>query len=379
MTRAQYRSSSYTRSARRAKKRRGAGYASREILFRTLLAALLAAALSLVFTALSRERRQPRIVLKYADEHSQALPSQAEPPAETQDAPGIAKEYSLPSSAVLLSLNGELREMELEEYIAGVVAAEMPASAEPEALKAQAAAARTFTVLHMEGRAVCAHGAQGCTVCSDPSCCQAFKTDAELRAFWGEDYEANLKKVREAVFATRGVVVLFGGRPISALYHASSGPATENSEAVFAAALPYLVSVDSREGGAGAVSAQEFTEAELIAAVNSAYPDAQLSSPLSARDIDVWGRTESGRVQLVQLGSTVLTGGQLRALLGLKSTDFTVEISEGRVRFTCIGCGHGVGMSQYGANEMAKQGCTYEEILLHFYTGTELARITFQN
>ena len=341
---------------------------SRRILNRTVAAAAAGLALALVMRGGSRDEYLLRV--RYAEAEETPVPAAAE------ELPALA-EFSVSSPLVSVSIDGRLENMELEDYLVGVVAAEMPASSEPAALQAQAVAARTFTVLHMTGGAKCAHGAEGCTVCSDPSCCQAYLGEAALRGAWGDRYDENIKKIRAAVEDTRGVIVAYEGRPISALYHASSGPATENSEAVFAMALPYLVSVESFEGEREAVSVQTFSAAELVDILNEAHPDARLRLPLEKGDIDIWGRTESGRVQLVQTGSTVITGGQVRALLGLKSTDFTVEISETEVSFTCVGYGHGVGMSQLGANEMAKEGYSYEEILLHFYTGTELAKIKY--
>ncbi|MBO4562853.1 MAG: stage II sporulation protein D [Clostridia bacterium] len=280
----------------------------------------------------------------------------------------------LPSSVITVSIGGEPVTMELEEYIVGVVAAEMDASSEPAALEAQAIAARTFTALHMEGRASCK---SGCTVCSDPHCCQAYMTEAELSAFWGARFETNIQKIRSAVEATRGVVATYGGKLISALYHASSGPATESSAEVFAVAQPYLVSVESFEGDSEMVSVQEFPLEETIDKLNAAFPQAGLSLPLSEGDFDIWGRTKSGRVQLIRIGGAVVTGGQMRMALGLRSTAFDVTHDGSTISFTCTGYGHGVGMSQTGANEMAKDGATCREIITHFYTGTELAVLVY--
>ena len=324
---------------------------------------------------LPRVREEPRVLLRYAEESGSSAPAATASASDAKDA--IAGEYPLPSQRIKVSVGGEIYDMDLEEYLVGVVAAEMPASSEPAALMAQAVAARTFAALHMEGRAVCSHGQEGCDVCGDPYCCQAYLTEAELRSAWGDGYEKYAERIRSAVRSTEGIVVVYEGKLISALYHASAGPATENSEAVFAVALPYLVSVSSNEGDSQARSLQEFTQEELCAKLNALFPDAHLAPPLSQSDIDVWGRTESGRVQLVQIGETVITGQQLRSALGLKSTEFTVTVTDTSVRFECVGYGHGVGMSQRGANEMAKQGSSYEEILLHYYTGTELARLVY--
>lgn len=292
-------------------------------------------------------------------------------PTDEPESPGTVR---LDSSTLTVSIDGEAVEMELEDYLVGVVAGEMPASSEPDALAAQAIAARTFTALHMSGKAKCK---SGCTVCSDAKCCQAYFKPETCRERWGDSYEKNLARVKKAVSDTAGLVAVYNGNLITAVYHASSGPATESSEAVFAMALPYLVSVESFEGDHGVVSVQEFTEAELVKKLSALFPEAKLTVPLSPGDLEVWGRNESGRVQLIRIGETVVTGPQLRMALGLKSAAFTVERSHGKVRFTCTGYGHGVGMSQTGANEMAKAGYTFEEIIKHYYTGTELARLKF--
>lgn len=296
--------------------------------------------------------------------------SQTETPAE-----GDMQTIELDSPVVTVSIEGKSAEMELEEYLVGVVAGEMPASSEPAALAAQAVAARTFTALHMAGRAKCG---TGCTVCDRASCCQAYLADDALRERWGEAYEENIMKIRSAVACTRGLVSVYEGQLISALYHASSGPATESSEEVFACALPYLVSVESCEGDHEVVTRQEFSAEEVVERLNGLYPEANMKLPLGELDFDIWGRTDSGRVRLIRIGDTVIPGGYLRMALGLKSTAFEVEKTGETVVFTCFGYGHGVGMSQTGANEMARSGSSFEQILKHFYTGTELARLSFK-
>ena len=301
-----------------------------------------------------------------------SVSSEPEPAEAEEDAP---LSVTLPSPVITVSVKGEPAEMELEDYLIGVVAGEMSASSEPEALMAQAVAARTFAALHMQGRASCK---SSCTVCDDPGCCQAYKSPAELESLWGQKYGENIEKIRAAVEGTKGLVAVYDGKLISALYHASSGPATESSEEVFAVALPYLVSVDSREGNSEMVTKQVFTAAEIVSLINAAYPEANMKLPLSEGDLDVWGRTESGRVQLIRIGETVIPGGALRKVLGLKSTAFEVKKDAGSVTFTCLGYGHGVGMSQTGANQMAKEGADFTEILKHFYTGTEIVALDYE-
>lgn len=259
--------------------------------------------------------------------------------------------------------------MELEEYIIHVVAGEMPASYAAEALKAQAVAARTFAMKHINGEAKCKSGH---TICTDPSCCQACLSTDEMRASWGDSYNTYYQKLYDAVEATRGEVLTSDGKLISALYHSSSGGKTENSEAVFAVALPYLVSVDSEgeEDSPEYSDEKTFKNTELCELVNKAFPQANLSKP--SDQIDIWGRTDSGRVKLVQLGGTVVNGQQFRTLLKLHSTNFSFKFSKDSVTITCIGFGHGVGMSQCGANAMAKRGSDYHEILEHYYTGVKI-------
>ena len=301
------------------------------------------------------------------------VPAVTEPPSDEHIGYGTV---SLKSSLITVCVDGKPVEMELEDYLVGVVAAEMPASSRPAALEAQAVAARTFTALRMQGKPACR---SGCTVCSDVHCCQAYRSDASLRKLWGKNYDVYIEKIRSAVRNTEGIVVTFEGKLISALYHASCGPYTENSEEVFAVALPYLVSVDSFEGDAEMITVQEFPLAEVVEKLNRLYPDAGMTVPPDPLDFDIWGTTDAGRVQLIRIGGTVITGAAMRKALGLKSTRFTVEIKGDSIVFTCYGYGHGVGMSQTGANEMAKDGADFTEIITHYYTGTELALLEFED
>lgn len=297
----------------------------------------------------------------------------AEPEAEDGESLP-AETLRLPSRIVTVSVDGKAAPLDIEDYLVGVVAGEMPASSEKEALMAQAVAARTFTALHAVGKARCR---SGCTVCSDPDCCQAYLSEEERRAAWGEKFEEYEEKIEAAVRDTEGLAAVYEGELINAFYHASSGPATESSEEVFAMALPYLVSVDSREGDREVVTRQEFSAEEAIRRINAAYPEANMRIPIGEHELEIWGRNASGRVQLIRIGDTVIPGGALRRTLGLKSAAFTVEYDDEKVVFTCLGFGHGVGMSQTGANEMAKKGADFKEILKHFYTGTGLAVLSY--
>ena len=165
------------------------------------------------------------------------------------------------------------------------------------------------------------------------------------------------------MLSTAGEVLTSGGELVTALYHSCAGGRTEDCEAVFAVALPYLVSVES-EGEEGVTYEKTYTAKEFTERINAAFPDALMTDP--KKDVEAWERTVSGRISLIR---------QLRTALKLKSTNVLFDITEDTVRLTCIGSGHGVGMSQCGANAMAARGADYEEILKHYYTGVELVSI----
>lgn len=269
---------------------------------------------------------------------------------------------------------GRTEERSLETYLVGVVAAEMPASFHEEALRAQAVAARTYTMYHALHGGCNAHDAD---VCTSSACCQAYATDDQLRERWGDAYAENLARVQEAVLSTAGLVLLYDGEPIEALYHSASGGYTEDSENVFANAVPYLRAVESAdEVGTARLSGQvTLSYADFCDKVNEAYPDAGLTPDTLAGQIEVTQRTDSGRVSSIRLGGVSVSGKVLRKLVGLDSTLFTVSLTGGNIRFYTRGFGHGVGMSQTGANAMGIAGSDYREILLHYYTGTTIGPI----
>lgn len=261
----------------------------------------------------------------------------------------------------------------LEEYVLRVTAAEMPASFSLEALKAQAVAARTYTVRKMADP--CGKG--GADVCTLSSCCQAYKSEAELYDIWGENAEMYFEKLRSAAKSTQGLILTYDGEPIEALFHSSSGGMTENASDVFGGDAPYLKSVSSpnEEGSAHYKSTVSFTRKQFASIVNAAISGAELDESRLESQLEILERSESGRVKAMRVGSATITGRELRSALGLNSTAFTIELSEGRVKLTTLGYGHGVGMSQYGADAMAQMGADYEEILLHYYSGAKIESI----
>ena len=267
----------------------------------------------------------------------------------------------------------------LEVYVGGVVAAEMPAEYHEEALKAQAVAARTFALFKSP-----ANGGGGCVrhpgadVCSSASCCQGYLTEARARERLGARAEAAMEAGRRAAEETAGEVLMFRGHLIRALYHACAGGHTENAENVYSSAIAYLRGVSSP--GEEVYPQYSGTTEIPMAAIQEALADREdvlLLDELDPEDqLEVIERSEAGRVTRIRVGLTALTGTEFRRALGLRSTNFEMTFSGKMVIFKTIGYGHGVGMSQTGADAMAAQGARYEEILAWYYTGAELKRAT---
>jgi stage II sporulation protein D len=263
--------------------------------------------------------------------------------------------------------DGEILTLTMDEYLWRVVAAEMPATFEQEALNAQAAAARTYTV-SKQSRVTANH--PEAAVCTDVTCCQAYLTRSEAADNWGENAQAYADKITQAVETTDGQVILYEGTPIQAVFFSSTQGETQAAVEVWGSAVPYLSAVASPEGEEVPnyhtqvrVGAEQFRETLL-----TACPEADLSgSP------DQWlGAAEyssSGGVTALTIGGVSLSGVQLRSLYGLRSTHFTLTAEGEELVFQVTGYGHGVGMSQYGANAMAQAGSDWREILTWYYTG----------
>lgn len=283
----------------------------------------------------------------------------------------------LPDTVDLYRTEAERVEtVDFEDYVKGVVSGEVPSEFHREALKAQAVAARTYSAARIikarEGGNPQAH--PSAPLC-DSTHCQVYRSPEELEELKGEGWmDKGWKKISSAVEATEGQLLYYKSRLVEqALFHSSSGGKTENSEDVFASAYPYLVSVDSpyetqatHRNEKNSFSMEEFSEK-----IKTAYPQKDFGS-VTASSIYVESRSQGGRVDEMKIGSAILSGRQVREALGLPSANFTVEASENTVTFTSSGSGHGVGMSQYGADGMAREGYDYKEILSHYYSGTEV-------
>ncbi len=291
------------------------------------------------------------------------------PPTADTPAPPPTEAPSPPAETIrLLTAAGTVEEVDVQRYLAGVVAAEMPADFPLEALKAQAVAARTYAIYCADGNK---HGEAD--VCADPGCCQAYQDEAARHEKWGGDFERCEQRIRGAVDGTAGEVLLYEGRAVFAAFHASSAGATEDCGEVWNP-RPYLVSVSTPETAETVpnfISSLRCAPLDFRDTLLSAFPDCDLSG--EPEDwLGALTRDQSGRVSTVELGGVAIRGTQLRTLFSLRSTAFTLEYTDGWFVFTVAGHGHGVGMSQYGAKLMAETGSDYKSILAHYYPGTEL-------
>ncbi|MDO4816594.1 MAG: stage II sporulation protein D [Bacillota bacterium] len=274
------------------------------------------------------------------------------------------------SRTIRLASGDEVTEISVKDYLVGVVAAEMPASFESEALKAQAVAARSYLQRALSNGTK--H--ESCDICADSGCCQAYKSDAELKELWGDKYTAYIARIEEAVEDTDGEYISYNGEPALAVFHSSSCGTTENSGAVWNE-LPYLTSVDTPETEKDVpnfVSKLSLSELDFRDTVLYGRPAADMTGEAKSWIGEI-KRDAAGRVESIVIGGESFSGSELRSLFSLRSTDFELEHTGSGFVFTVKGYGHGVGMSQYGANIMAKNGADYKEILAHYYPGTVLS------
>lgn len=274
---------------------------------------------------------------------------------------------------VYFPATGQVRAIPLEEYLAGVVAAEMPANFEPEALKAQTIAARTYALKKKELSGQTPNNSHPqADVCTDPNHCQAWTNLDSMRQQWGPiRYWFFRQKIETAISATKGMVLTYQGQLIDPVFHSTCGGYTENAADVWHFDLPYLKSVPCA-GDRSAPryrSTASFTLAELGSRLGVNLEALPATSGTGTEWLRVTDYSDSGRIKTLAIGAQTMSGADFRRLLGLNSTNFNWLLEQDRIVFTVTGYGHGVGMCQYGANSMAKQGKTCREILSHYYTG----------
>lgn len=272
-------------------------------------------------------------------------------------------------------VNGEVQTMPLNTYLAGVVAAEISASFPPDAIRAQAVAARTYAVYKMRtGTSPKEH--KGADVCDDYHHCTAYidlATSAAAR--WGDKADGYQSTIEQAVQDTAGEILTVDGKPIVAVFSAASAPKTEAARDVWGNDISYLQSVVSPGGDACPkyMAEVKVTAEEFRKKVKETFPTAAVSGAP-----DTWfkasERSSAGGVKTVMLGGVRVEGTAVRELFALNSTNFTLTAQEDSITFHTIGYGHGVGMSQYGAKYMAEHGSTYKEILTHYFSGAQITK-----
>lgn len=259
-----------------------------------------------------------------------------------------------------------LEKNNLEEYIVGVVAAEMPISFEKEALKAQAIAARTYAYKRV--------GDKNETI-DYKKIGQAYNSIDEMKKKWGNNFDEYYKKVRDAVYETKGIVMLYNNEPIEAVFHSTSAGITEVSENIWGRSLPYIKSVDSKvdENAPNFTYTTKIDNQHFIKKIVDKFPEIDKNKIINTFQIKK--RSKAGYVLEVDICGQKMTGREIRELFNLRSSNFIIKKNKENIEFTTKGYGHGAGMSQYGANFMAKDGKTYEQILLHYYKDIILEKV----
>lgn len=262
--------------------------------------------------------------------------------------------------AVYRSHLNEVENTPVEEYLVGVVASEMYVDYELEALKAQAVAARTYIYKQMisDTKENVPEGA----IVTDTEMHQVYKNRTELKEQWGTDFNLRIKKIEEAVKSTEGKILTYNNQPIDAAYFSTSNGYTENSEEYWISKLPYLRSVESP---------WDKTSPKYIESVKISVGEFENKLGVKLKNDTSVGqiisKTTGDRVALVDINGKEFTGREIREHLGLKSSDFEWERKGNQIIITTKGLGHGVGMSQYGANSMAQEGKNFKEIIDYYY------------
>lgn len=303
---------------------------------------------------------QPKVTQKVVTTNpststNNATPTPTQPPVtQSPTTSQVIEPKVIEPTVTLYRYNGTVEQLSLEDYVVGVVAAEMPASFNIEALKAQSVLARTYALKRIN------------QTLKDDTSNQVYKDTNQLKKLWGSDFQTYYNKIKKAVDSTKNEYLSYNATYAEVVYHSTSNGATEDALAVWGNDYPYLKSVASH-WDIDASSYLRETEKEFN--VLSSIIGLDFNSDTN---IQVLSRTPSNRIDKIQIGDKTFTGIELRALLGLRSTDFDIRMENGKAVFVTKGYGHGVGMSQYGANGMAKEGYNYKAILSHYYPGTQI-------
>ena len=259
--------------------------------------------------------------------------------------------------------SGNIIEVPLEEYVMGVIAGEMPLSFEEEALKAQAVAARSYVLKKME------QNYQKEYDVVDTVLNQVYLDEETLQNKWKDTYNEKMEKVKKVVLDTKGEYLTYNGEVIEAFFFSTSTGYTENCEEVFMQALPYLRSVESHYDEISPVY-----ETQKIFSLEEFYQKLNLEYS-NILEVNILKTTSTGRIKTIQINGAEFTGSEVDTKLQIRSNYFEIKQNEKQVIVNTKGYGHGVGMSQYGANGMAKEGYTYDQILKHYYTDVQISKI----
>lgn len=334
----------------------------RKILCYILLFVLLCFTIPILFT-----KKQEKVIAQISQNEQKEENIQEEQVSYDYKQYNIIKLYH--------SKISQIEEVPLDEYLYGVVSAEMPASFEIEALKAQAVVARTYTIYKIQNNSGKHEGAD---ICDDSTCCQAWILKEDRLNKWEEtSRQSNWDKIVNAVDSTKGKIVTYEGKPINAFFHSNSGGKTETTMNVWGGdGYPYLQSVATSGEDTYSQYQSEviLSKKDFVNKIKEKHSDFSINFD-EENCIQILEYTEGNRVKTIKIGNINLSGVELRTLLGLKSANFTINIEGDNISFLVIGYGHGVGMSQTGADSMAKQGSNYEEIIKHFYTGVEIVNL----
>ncbi|WP_144560234.1 stage II sporulation protein D [Shouchella miscanthi] len=271
-----------------------------------------------------------------------------------------------PTIDVYRSQKEEVEAVALTDYVIGVVASEMPVEYELEALKAQSLAAQTY-LMSQKNIADDSRNVPGDALVTDTVTHQVYQNKEELKEKWGDKFDENWAKVEKAVLATAGEVIVYNEQPITAAFFSTSNGYTENSEDYWAQEIPYLKSVESPWDQ----NSPRFDE-EVTLTIEEFEEKLGVTLRGDGSIGEIQSRTEGGRVERVQIADKRFSGRDIREALNLDSSDFSWYINGNTVVIQTKGWGHGVGMSQFGANGMAKEGKTYKEIVLHYYSGVSI-------
>ena len=279
---------------------------------------------------------------------------------------------------VYITAEDKVEEISVEEYVCGVVSNEMPISFNEEALKAQAVASRTYLASKLINKCSICDNADIC----DSTHCQVYTSKEKRMSNWEESKaEEYWSKIERVVKETEGKILTYNGELVlyPQFFSTSSGK-TENSEDINWGSIPYLKSVESpgEEVAPKYTSESKVSISDVVSKINEKYPSSGVNLENICNVINIISRSEAGGVKSIELGNETVTGSEFRILIGLNSTNFTYSFNDNNMIFNCRGYGHGVGMSQWGANVMGKGGSSYSEILKHYYTGVDIGELKFE-